>query len=67
MESEEVVGLKKRSNSVAILTYFLYPLTHSFQFRLCLFWVKIISGNAFPEMRLFGSSGKFYFPEIEIR
>ena len=36
-------------------------------FRLCLFWVKITSGNAFPEMRLFGWSGKFYFPEIEIR
>ena len=35
--------------------------------RLCLFWVKITSGNAFPEMRLFGCSGKFYFPEIEIR
>ena len=35
--------------------------------RLCLFWVKITSGNAFPEMRLFGWSGKFYFPEIEIR
>ena len=35
--------------------------------RLCLFWVKITSGNAFPEMRLFGWSRKFYFPEIEIR
>ena len=35
--------------------------------RLCLFWVKITSGNAFPEMRLSGCSGKFYFPEIEIR
>ena len=35
--------------------------------RLCLFWGKITSGNAFPEMRLFGWSGKFYFPEIEIR
>ena len=35
--------------------------------RLCLFWVKITSGNAFPKMRLFGWSGKFYFPEIEIR
>ena len=35
--------------------------------RLCLFWVKITSGNAFLEMRLFGWSGKFYFPEIEIR
>ena len=35
--------------------------------RLCLFWVKITSGNAFPEMRLFGRSGKFYFPENEIR
>ena len=35
--------------------------------RLCLFWVKITSGNAFPEMRLFGWFGKFYFPEIEIR
>ena len=39
----------------------------NFSLRLCLFWVKIISGNAFPEMRLFGWSGKFYFPEIEIR
>ena len=39
----------------------------AFSLRLCLFWVKIISGNAFPEMRLFGWSGKFYFPEIEIR
>ena len=36
-------------------------------FRLCLFWVKITSGNAFSEMRLFGWFGKFYFPEIEIR
>ena len=35
--------------------------------RLCLFWVKITFGNAFSEMRLFGWSGKFYFPEIEIR
>ena len=35
--------------------------------RLCLFWVKITSGNAFPAMRLFGWSGKFYFLEIEIR
>ena len=35
--------------------------------RLCLFWVKITSENAFPEMRLFGWFGKFYFPEIEIR
>ena len=35
--------------------------------RLCLFWVKIIFGNAFLEMRLFGWSEKFYFPEIEIR
>ena len=40
---------------------------NSFSLRLCLFWVKIISGNGFPEMRLFGWSGKFYFPEIEIR
>ena len=38
-----------------------------FWLRLCLFWVKITSGNAFPEMRLFGWSGKFYFPKIEIR
>ena len=35
--------------------------------RLCLFWVKIIFGNAFLEMRLFGWSEKFYFLEIEIR
>ena len=35
--------------------------------RLCLFWVKITSENAFPEMRLFSWSEKFYFPEIEIR
>ena len=32
-----------------------------------MFGVKIISGNTFSEMRLFGWSGKFYFPEIEIR
>ena len=38
-----------------------------FSLKLCLFWVKITSRNAFPEMRLFGWSGKFYFPEIEIR
>ena len=38
-----------------------------FNVRLCLFWVKITSENAFPEMRLFGRSGKFYFPENEIR
>ena len=37
------------------------------EFRLRLFWVKITSGNAFPEMRLFGWTEKFYFPEIEIR
>ena len=36
-------------------------------FRLCLFLVKITSGNAFLKMRLFGWFGKFYFPEIEIR
>ena len=35
--------------------------------RVCLFWVKITSGNTFSEMRLFGWSRKFYFPEIEIR
>ena len=34
-------------------------------FRLRLFWVKIIFGNAFPEMRMFGWSGKFYFPKID--
>ena len=43
------------------------PLSPNGLLRLCLFWVKIISGNAFPEMRLFGWSVKFYFPEIEIR
>ena len=35
--------------------------------RLCLFWVKMTSENAFSEMRLFGWFGKFYFSEIEIR
>ena len=35
--------------------------------RVCLFWVKITSENAFPEMGLFGWFGKFYFSEIEIR
>ena len=29
--------------------------------------MKITSGNAFPEIRLFGWSGKFYFPKIKIR
>ena len=43
------------------------PLSPNGLLRLCLFWVKIISRNAFPEMRLFGWSVKFYFPEIEIR
>ena len=43
------------------------PPSSNWYFRLCLFWVKITSGNAFPEMRLFGWSRKFYFPEIEIR
>ena len=37
----------------------------SFCIRMCLFWVKIISGNAFPKMRLFGWSGKFYFPRLK--
>ena len=45
---------------------YIYSLIF-FRLRLCLFWVKIISENAFPKMRLFGWSGKFYFPEIEIR
>ena len=35
--------------------------------RLCLFWVKIISGNAFPKMRVFGWSGKLNFLEIDFR
>ena len=29
-----------------------------FPLRVCLFWVKITSGNAFPEMQVFGWSGK---------
>jgi len=33
----------------------------------CLFWVKITFENAFPEMGVFGWSGKFYFPEIDFR
>ena len=58
----------------SILFIYILALSHAFYvcnedffffffwFRLCLFWVKITSGNAFPEMRLFGWSGKFYFP-----
>ena len=50
-----------------VLLYTKKCVTLVVYIRLCLFWAKIISGNAFPEMRLFGWSGKFYFPEIEIR
>ena len=48
-----------------IVRKILRSLTENF--RLCLFWVKIISGNAFPEMRVFGWSGKQNFPEIDFR
>ena len=33
-------------------------------FRLCLFWVKITSGNAFPYLRVFGCARKMHFPEM---
>ena len=33
-------------------------LAYKSSLRLCLFWVKITSGNAFSEMRVFGWSGK---------
>ena len=51
------------------INLFLYIILghKNLKFRLCLFGVKITSRNAFPEMRLFGWSEKFYFPEIEIR
>ena len=32
--------------------------------RLCLFWVKSISGNAFPYLRVFGCARKMHFPEM---
>ena len=32
--------------------------------RLCLFWVKITSGNAFPYLRVFGCAWKMHFPEM---
>ena len=32
--------------------------------RLCLFWVKITSGNAFPYLRVFGCARKMHFPEM---
>ena len=55
-------------NVLYILNHMLIKPKKIFEyFRLCLFWVKITSGNVFPEMRLFGWSRKFYFPEIEIR
>ena len=34
------------------------------QFRLCLFWVKITSGNAFPYLRVFGCARKMHFSEM---
>ena len=32
--------------------------------RLCLFWVKSISRNAFPYLRVFGCARKMHFPEM---
>ena len=32
--------------------------------RLCLFWVKITSGNAFPYLRVFGCAWKMHFSEM---
>ena len=32
--------------------------------RLCLFWVKSISENAFPYLRVFGCARKIHFPEM---
>ena len=34
------------------------------KFRLCLFWVKITSGNAFPYLRVFGCARKMHFSEM---
>ena len=32
--------------------------------RLCLFWLQITFGNAFPYMRVFGCAWKINFPEV---
>ena len=40
--------------------YNIYRLTR----RLCLFWVKITSGNVFPYLRVFGCTRKMHFPEM---
>ena len=37
------------------------------RFRLCLFWVKSISGNAFPYLWVFGCARKMHFPEMLFR
>ena len=34
------------------------------QLRLCLFWVKITFGNAFPYLQVFGCAWKMHFPEM---
>ena len=37
------------------------------RFRLCLFWVKSISGNAFLYLWVFGCARKMHFPEMLFR
>ena len=39
-------------------------MLHSLPLRLCLFWVKITSGNAFPYLWVFGCAWKMHFPEM---
>ena len=38
--------------------------TYVGEIRLCLFWVKITSGNAFPYLRVLGCARKMHFPEM---
>ena len=45
-----------KSKILIFLVFLKYK--YIFLFRVCLFWVKFISGNAFQEMRVFGWSEK---------
>ena len=42
----------------------LKRLIIALKLRLCLFWVKSISGNAFTFLRVFGCTRKMHFPEM---
>ena len=57
---------KTTFTAVQIYVYRLYFNGYNGEerFRLCLFWVKITSGNAFLYLRVFGCAWKMHFPEM---